>query len=55
MTQEKYAETRLFTADIPSRVNDEDLASPELISDNRSLMGALSWMSTQIVGLCTII
>ena len=47
MTQEKYAETRLFTLDLPTGVNDDDLAPPELISDNRSLIGALSWMSAQ--------
>ena len=47
MTQNKYAETRLFTLDIPAGVNEADQAPPELVSDNRSLIGALSWMSAQ--------
>ena len=47
MNQAKYAETRLFTLDIPKGVDENDLASPDLISDNRSLIGALSWMSAQ--------
>ena len=45
--QEKYASTRLFTLDIPKGVSEEELASPELVADNRSLIGALSWMSAQ--------
>ncbi|CAE7324982.1 RE2, partial [Symbiodinium sp. CCMP2456] len=45
--QEKYATTRLFQLDIPVGAPDEQLASDELISDNRSLIGALSWMSAQ--------
>ena len=47
MNQAKYAETRLFTLDIPKGVDENNLASPDLISDNRSLIGALSWMSAQ--------
>eukprot|EP00439_Symbiodinium_sp_Y106_P022248 s4851_g2.t1 len=47
ITQEKYAETRLFTIDIPPGVDDNDIAPEELASDNRSLIGALSWMSAQ--------
>ncbi|CAE7251257.1 RE2, partial [Symbiodinium sp. CCMP2456] len=47
MNQEKYAETRLFTLDIPTGVDESDLAPTELVSDNRSLIGALSWMSAQ--------
>ena len=47
MTQEKYADTRLFTLDVPPGVDEGDPASPELVSDNRSLIGALSWMSAQ--------
>ena len=45
--QEKYASTRLFTLDIFKGVFEEELAPPELIADNRSLIGALSWMSAQ--------
>ena len=47
MDQAKYAETRLFTLDIPAGMDDNDIAPPELVSDNRSLIGALSWMSAQ--------
>ncbi|CAE7245918.1 RE2 [Symbiodinium sp. CCMP2592] len=47
VTQRKYAATRLFTLDIPRGVDDEDLAGPELIADNQSLIGALSWLSSQ--------
>ncbi|OLP81847.1 Copia protein [Symbiodinium microadriaticum] len=47
MNQTKYAETRLFTLDIPAGVDEGDFAPQELVSDNRSLIGALSWMSAQ--------
>ncbi|CAE7678552.1 RE2, partial [Symbiodinium sp. CCMP2456] len=47
MNQQKYAETRLFTLDIPAGVDEGDFAPAELVSDNRSLIGALSWMSGQ--------
>ncbi|CAE7541147.1 RE2 [Symbiodinium sp. CCMP2592] len=47
MTQVKYAETRLFTLDVPAGLDEGEPASPELVSDNRSLIGALSWMSAQ--------
>ena len=45
--QAKYAETRLFTLDIPKGVNEEESVTKELAADNRSLIGALSWMSAQ--------
>ena len=45
--QRKYAETRLFSLDIPKGADDEDYAGPELVADNQSLIGALSWMSAQ--------
>ncbi|OLP92925.1 Copia protein [Symbiodinium microadriaticum] len=45
--QEKYATTRLFLLDIPQGAKDDDPADEELVSDNRSLIGALSWMSAQ--------
>ncbi|CAE7780747.1 RE1 [Symbiodinium sp. CCMP2592] len=47
MTQEKYAETRLFTIEVPAGIDDSEAAPQELSSDNRSLIGALSWMSAQ--------
>ena len=47
MTQEKYATTRLFQLDIPAGAEDGQLADDELVSDNRSLIVALSWMSAQ--------
>ncbi|OLP75510.1 Copia protein [Symbiodinium microadriaticum] len=46
LSQEKYATTRLFQLELPANAKDEDPASAELISDNRSLIGALSWMSS---------
>ncbi|CAE7525074.1 RE2, partial [Symbiodinium sp. CCMP2456] len=45
--QAKYAETRLFSLDVPKGAPDEEAAPKELIADNRSLIGALSWMSAQ--------
>ncbi|CAE7504439.1 RE2 [Symbiodinium natans] len=47
VSQEKYAATRLFNLDIPIKAKDEDEADKELQSDNRSLIGALSWLSAQ--------
>ncbi|CAE7506621.1 GIP [Symbiodinium sp. CCMP2592] len=47
VTQRKYAETRLFDLEIPKGVSEEDLAGPDLIADNQSLIGALSWLSAQ--------
>ena len=47
LCQQAYAESRLFTLDIPRGANDEDLAGPDLVADNRSLVGALSWLSAQ--------
>ncbi|CAE7689238.1 unnamed protein product [Symbiodinium sp. CCMP2592] len=46
-TKSKYVETRLFTIDIPRGVCEEDLADPETAADNKSLIGALSWLSAQ--------
>ena len=45
--QKKYAETRLFSLEIPRGADDEDPAGPELRADNQSLIGALSWLSAQ--------
>ena len=47
LCQQAYAESRLFTLDLPRGASDEDLAGPDLIADNRSLVGALSWLSAQ--------
>ena len=47
VTQRKYAETRLFSLEIPKGVSEEDLAGPDLVADNQSLIGALSWLSAQ--------
>ncbi|CAE7692154.1 GIP [Symbiodinium sp. CCMP2592] len=47
VSQTKYVETRLFTIDIPRGVCEEDLADPETAADNKSLIGALSWLSAQ--------
>ncbi|CAE6956523.1 RE1 [Symbiodinium sp. CCMP2456] len=45
--QKPYIEDRLFTVDIPKNVADDDLADANCIADNRSLIGALSWVSAQ--------
>ena len=47
MDQERYTTTRLFYLDIPAGVDEQEVASTELIADNRSLIGALSWLSAQ--------
>ena len=47
LCQQAYAESRLFTLDLPKGTSDDDLAGPDLIADNRSLVGALSWLSAQ--------
>ena len=47
LSQQAYAESRLFTLDLPKGAADEDFAGPELVADNRSLVGALSWLSAQ--------
>ncbi|CAE7900046.1 RE1, partial [Symbiodinium sp. KB8] len=47
VTQQKYAETRLFTLEVPRGADEEDQAGPDLIADNQSLIGALSWLSAQ--------
>ena len=47
MSQRSYVETRLFKLEIPEGANDDELASEDLIADNRSLVGALSWLSAQ--------
>ena len=45
--QSKYASTRLFSLEIPKGAPEDELAPSELVADNRSLIGALSWMSAQ--------
>ena len=47
MSQKTYSETRLFRLDIPNGTGDEELAGEDLVADNRSLIGALSWLSAQ--------
>ena len=47
LSQQAYAESRLFSLDIPRGVDENDLAGPDLVADNRSLVGALSWLSAQ--------
>ena len=47
MGQEKYTATRLFSLDIPPGLPEDEAAPKELIADNRSLVGALSWLSAQ--------
>ena len=47
MSQKSYVDTRLFKLEIPEGANDDELASEDLVADNRSLVGALSWLSAQ--------
>ena len=47
ITQGHYAETRLFEIEIKPGQRDEDAATPEQCADNRSWVGALSWMAGQ--------
>ncbi|CAE7286267.1 RE2 [Symbiodinium sp. CCMP2456] len=47
INQSRYASTRLFSLDIPKGAQDDEPAPQELVADNRSLIGALSWMSAQ--------
>ena len=47
LSQRSYSETRLFKLDIPHNTGDEEPASEDLVADNRSLIGALSWLSAQ--------
>ncbi|CAE7492417.1 GIP [Symbiodinium natans] len=47
VNQTGYVDTRLFLLPLPKGCRDEDLAGVDLIADNRSLVGALSWVSAQ--------
>ena len=40
LSQQAYAETRLFSLEIPKHADDLDEAGPDLVADNRSLVGA---------------
>ena len=47
ITQESYADTRLFEVGLDQGVDDERPATAEQKADNRSLIGALSWIAGQ--------
>ena len=47
ITQASFAEGRLFTVDVPRSQKGTDPATEEQVIDNRSLIGALSWLSSQ--------
>ena len=47
VTQTSYVDSRLFHVTVPKGVKDEDIADQECVADNRSLVGALSWVSAQ--------
>ena len=47
ITQSGYTASRLFEVEVHHGQRDEDEATPEQIADNRSLVGALSWLSSQ--------
>ncbi|CAE7025469.1 GIP, partial [Symbiodinium sp. CCMP2456] len=47
INQASFVDGRLFTVDIPRGQNGAEPASTEQAIDNRSLIGALSWLSSQ--------
>ena len=47
ITQPGYTASRLFEVEVQPGQRDEDEATPEQVADNRSLVGALSWLSSQ--------
>lgn len=47
ITQTTYAKTRVEKVTLPSGINDEDEANPDLILQHRSTVGALSWLAKQ--------
>ncbi|CAE7724502.1 GIP [Symbiodinium sp. CCMP2592] len=47
VSQESYVESRLFQVDVQASQRDEELATDEQLADNRSLIGALSWLAGQ--------
>ena len=47
ISQSSYVTNRLFQIEIESQIGDEEAASPEQVADNRSLIGALSWLASQ--------
>ncbi|CAE7643339.1 RE1 [Symbiodinium sp. CCMP2456] len=47
ISQGGYVESRLFEVDLDPKVPDEAKATPEQVADNRSLIGALSWLASQ--------
>ena len=47
VSQTSYAETRLFEVEILAGQRDDEMASEEQRSDNRSLVRALSWLAGQ--------
>ena len=47
VSQSSYASNRLFEVEVSSTLADDVMANPEQIADNRSLVGALSWLASQ--------
>ena len=47
VTQTSFVDGRLFTIDIPKELPDDTPADEEMKIDNRSLIGALSWLAGQ--------
>ncbi|CAE7621529.1 GIP [Symbiodinium sp. CCMP2592] len=47
VSQESYVESRLFQVEIPASQADDEPATEEQLFDNRSLVGALSWLAGQ--------
>eukprot|EP00439_Symbiodinium_sp_Y106_P045755 s2167_g5.t2 len=47
INQEAFVDGRLFTLDIDPKADNEEEANEEQVIDNRSLVGALSWLAGQ--------
>ena len=47
VSQSSYAANRLFEVEVSPSMPDDVPANPEQIADNRSLVGALSWLASQ--------
>ncbi|CAE7241874.1 GIP [Symbiodinium sp. KB8] len=47
ISQSSYAANRLFEVEINAKDSDDTPASAEQVADNRSLVGALSWLASQ--------
>ena len=47
INQREYTESRLKEVDVPKGANADEVASPELMHDNRTGVGCLSWLAKE--------